>query len=183
LDSPPYIHPYLAAKQELEQRLKECEVMQQRISWLQASIAALEPLANVNPIPPPQYGSLTDLCYAVLSANPGRPMTIPEIRHVIELMGIQLEYSNTAAVINTTLRRLAGKADCPIELAAPELQLGGLAGPPRFFWNPMVPAPVNVTDANSAFAAMIASPGPEAPNTLTGANLFTTNPLQGKKIK
>src|ERR1035438_2950915 len=56
----PYEQPYIAAKQELDQRVKELETLHQRIVWLKGSIAALEPLVNANSAPP-RTGTLSDI--------------------------------------------------------------------------------------------------------------------------
>ncbi len=141
----PYEQPYLSAKQELEQRENELAMIQQRITWLKATISALEPLVNANPSPP-RYGNLADLCFAVLSANPGRQMTVPEIQHVIELMGITLQYSNPGSVLHTTLRRLAGRPESPVKMTSRGVIFHGSTPTPdgpRFSWDPAVPRPAH----------------------------------------
>ena len=127
----PYKQPYLSAQQELEQRLKELAAIQQRVSWLQATISALEPLANSDAIPPPKFGNVSDICCAVLAENPGRPMLVPEMIHVIGLMGVKLNYSDSLSVIHTTLKRLASKPSSPVILVPPTKECG-----PGYFWDP-----------------------------------------------
>jgi hypothetical protein len=142
----PYEQPLIAARQELEQRLREAQMIQQRIEWLRNSIAALEPLANANS-EPPQYGTLADLLCAVLSANPGRPMTLAEIRRVIDAKGVKFQKpSNAAAAVNVTLRRLAVKPDNGVKIIyGSEVNPNGgppiIHGPMQFFWDPSVPRP------------------------------------------
>lgn len=142
----PYEQPYIAAKQELDQRVKELETLHQRIVWLKGSIAALEPLVNANSAPP-RTGTLSDILCAVLGANPGRPMTLPEIRRVIDAMGIRFQKpSNAAAFINVTLRRLSAKPDSAVKVVfGSEVDPKGgppiVHGPMRFYWDPLVPKP------------------------------------------
>jgi hypothetical protein len=141
----PYEQPLIAARQELQQRLREVELIKQRIEWLQNSIAALEPLAIAQTAPP--SGNLADLLCAVLSANPGRPMALPEIRKVIDAMGIRFKKPvNAAAAINITLRRLAAKANSGVTVIyGSEVNPNGgppiYHGPMQFVWNDSFPKP------------------------------------------
>jgi hypothetical protein len=140
----PYEQPYLAAKKELEQRLLELDMIQRRIAWLQNAITALDP-ANVSTAPALQYGNLADLCFAVLSSNPGKPMSVPEIRQVIASMGIRLQYSNASAVLHTTLRRESIDPKGPVKITYDKVP--GLNGEPtptaptKFMWDPAFPSP------------------------------------------
>jgi hypothetical protein len=132
----PYGQPLIAARQELEQRRQELDALQQRISWLENSIAALEPLAAGEPAH--HFGNLGEILRAVLSNNPGRPMTVSEIIYVIDAMGIKFKNpKNTSATLGVTLRRMALKPDSGI-VWVPAPVLGK---PVRFVWNDAVPKP------------------------------------------
>jgi hypothetical protein len=145
----PYEGPYLAAKQELEQKRRELADLQQRITWLENSIAALAPLAGVplSVSKPNGTGTLGDLVCAVLSANPDRRMTLSDIRKVIDAMGIKFtKPENSSAAINITLRRLAAKngSAVKIEFGSEVDPKGGppiVHGPMRFWWDSSVPKP------------------------------------------
>ena len=113
----PHEQSLIALRQELARRLNEEEEAKQRIIWLRNSITALEPLAN-NP-PPQPHGNLSQVLCAVLSANPGRPMTVCQIRQTMDAMGIKFQKpANAAAVVNVTLRRLAAKPNSGVKIEA-----------------------------------------------------------------
>jgi hypothetical protein len=140
----PYKQSYLAAKQELEERLVQVKALQDRIEWLRATITATEPLANADQLPP-KIGPIADLCCTVLGANPGRSMSVQDVIRVIAAMGIKLDYANVPGVIHTNLMRLVNKPNSPVILDAPGVTFEGSRpvqnGPMKFYWNPTVPAP------------------------------------------
>jgi hypothetical protein len=94
-----------------------------------------------------EQGNLSDLLRAVLSANPGRPMALPEIEKVIEAMGVRFkEPENASKRINVTLRRLGSKQDSGVTVIyGSENHLNGgppiTHGPMQFVWNDSFPKP------------------------------------------
>jgi hypothetical protein len=132
----PYEQPLVAAKQELEQRRHELDALKQRILCLETTIGVLEPLAVGSPAY--HYGNLGQILRAVLSSNPGRQMTISEIRYVIDSMGIKFSKpENASATLGVTLRRMASKPETGvIWIPAPVL-----GHPSRFIWNDSVAKP------------------------------------------
>jgi len=144
----PEMIAYLYAVKELEQKRRELTAMQERIAGLHMLVLLLAPIAIFkNQVAPVFCQSLTDLCCAVLGANPGKHMTVPEIRQAIELTGINLRYSNPLAVLHTTLRRLSNKPNSPVKLTPPDPVSAGdtsastAGGSRKFFWDASVPPP------------------------------------------
>lgn len=147
----PYEKPYRDAKNELEQlnmslaaTRQRLEAIETRIRHLNATVKTLEPLVASGELSPERFGNLSALCSAVLSANSGLPMTVPQISQVIEKMGIRLEYKNAASALHTTLRRLGARPNSGVETLLPGMAWQGTIlppGPPRFYWDPAYPPP------------------------------------------
>ncbi len=101
----PYKSSYLAAVQELQQRKAELTFVAQRISQLEETIAALEPLANGSGVAPTT--GLSELCRQILMSQPGASFTAEGVMQHLAAMGVDMSgYANPLAVLHTTLTRL-----------------------------------------------------------------------------
>jgi len=123
--SNPYKDALEAAKTELVMRHRELQAAQARIGVLEAMISVMEPLAQ-NDFPPPT-ASLTSLCQEALDNARGQKLTPIEIRHKLELMGIQIQGQNPMAILHTALGRLAADPHSNVSCEAVE-------GNTVYFW-------------------------------------------------
>jgi hypothetical protein len=98
-------------------------------------------------VPPEEQEDLSDLLRVVLSANPGRPMALPEIESVIDAMGVKFkEPENASKRISIMLRRLGSKQDSGVTVIyGSEVDPNGgppiIHGPMQFVWNDSFPKP------------------------------------------
>ncbi len=101
----PYKSSYLAAVQELQQRRAELTFVAQRISQLEETIAALEPLASGSGAAP--TAGLSELCRQILMSQPGAAFTAETMMQHLAATGVDMSgYANPLAVLHTTLTRL-----------------------------------------------------------------------------
>jgi len=101
----PYKSSYMAALQELEQRKAELDFVTKRITQLQETIQALEPLANQDGVAP--TAGLSELCVQILMSLSGVGMTGNDVIQALAHRGVDLSgYANPLAVIHTTLTRI-----------------------------------------------------------------------------
>src|SRR5271166_5097011 len=105
-----------AAKQELAVRLEEQRQINERIRWLQATIASLEAVSGVEENQAnflqaalgydPNKG-LTSACRNLLAFNPGRKFSPTEVVNQLHAIGFDFSrYSNPLSAVCTVLGRL-----------------------------------------------------------------------------
>ena len=119
-----------AALREYETLLAERTQLDKRVAQLAQTVGTLSRLCGA--VPNVALGP-ADACRIVLKAA-GHPLTVPEIRAQLEAMGFDLDrYINGAAVIHTSLKRLADQHEVGLVPQA--------WGKPAYVWRPKAAKP------------------------------------------